>query len=322
MGDFTQSVRAHELRASPVFLVRAPLVVSLALLSCAQGAAGSPPSGDDSEAPPSDAASDTNIADTSRPPSKDAAPADVSVADTAGGDEASEASSDGTTSAEGGTDATTPTEAGGSEAGTDAGRDAVAEASTDGGLDAAADGTSECSCGVQSVCVTGTCVPARRVFVTSHTYDGKLGGHVGADATCQSLAMSAGLGGTWMAWISDSGSSPNRRFIKATVAYRLLDGTLVAATWTALASGNKLSAAIDRDQTGASLAGASTEAAKTWTATATDGTSDTDSCTQFTSNASGGSGEIGRLTSVDNTWTVASSAEACSAAHHLYCFEQ
>jgi hypothetical protein len=206
----------------------------------------------------------------------------------------------------------------------DAGADAATEeASADASADVASDVPSAgCTCGARSVCVTGSCTPARRVFVSSKTYDGKLGGHTGADGTCQALATAANLGGTWMAWISDSSSSPNRRFSKATVAYRLLDGRLVAASWTALASGNSLGSAIDLDETGASLAGSSGDSSKTWTATATDGTTDTANCNDFAANASSASGEVGDCTSVTNSWTVAIPAEGCSATHHLYCFEQ
>jgi hypothetical protein len=171
------------------------------------------------------------------------------------------------------------------------------------------------------VCVGSTCTAAQRVFVSHGTYDGNLGGHAGANATCASLASAANLGGTWMAWVSDSSGSPNRNFMKATIGYRLLDGTLVAANWTALTSGT-LSHAIDVDQTRASLAGATGSAAMTWTSTAATGMAMGDSCNQFTSNASSASGQVGSCTSTSATWTNASTTEACSAAHHLYCFEQ
>jgi hypothetical protein len=167
--------------------------------------------------------------------------------------------------------------------------------------------------------VGGVCTAAQRVFVSSGTYSGNLGGHAGADTTCQSLATAGSLGGTWMAWVSDSTGSPNRNFTKATMGYRLLDGALVAANFTAL-TGGTLSHAIDIDQTGASLASATGTAAFTWTATSTGGMSMGDSCTQFTSSSA--TGQVGSCTSTSGTWTNASTTEACSATHHLYCFEQ
>jgi len=56
------------------------------------------------------------------------------------------------------------------------------------------------------------CVPlAHRLFMTSQAYDGDLtaptrapNGLAGADAICQLHASTAGLGGTWRAWLSDS----------------------------------------------------------------------------------------------------------------------
>src|SRR5262249_42934796 len=42
----------------------------------------------------------------------------------------------------------------------------------------------------------------KRVFVTSTTHDGNLGGLDGADAICASLAANAGLSGTYKAWLS------------------------------------------------------------------------------------------------------------------------
>jgi len=50
------------------------------------------------------------------------------------------------------------------------------------------------------------CIPQYgvRVFVTSSSWNGNLGGLSGAGAKCQQAADAAGLGGTWVAWLSDS----------------------------------------------------------------------------------------------------------------------
>jgi hypothetical protein len=201
---------------------------------------------------------------------------------------------------------------------------AVADSSGDdvhSGADAPTDGL-PCGCGVRSVCVAGVCTPARRVFVTEETYGGALGGHAGADATCQTLATGAGLGGTWMAWISDSTSSPSQRFSKPTVGYFLLDGTSVAASWTALTT-NGPTHAVDLTETGVSLAAASSDASKTWTATVVSGARGTPSCSDFASNASTESGSVGHCTGTGTvSWTSAYASEACSVPNHLYCFEQ
>src|SRR5207245_9449153 len=99
------------------------------------------------------------------------------------------------------------------------------------------------------LCVANQCVATRRAFITSSAFTADFGGAGAGDTACQNLANAAGLGGTWMAWVSDSNSSPSARFSRATVPYRLLDGTRVAASYAALASGT-LEHGIDRDQRG------------------------------------------------------------------------
>jgi Protein of unknown function (DUF1554) len=62
------------------------------------------------------------------------------------------------------------------------------------------------------------------VFVTSQGFNGNLGGLAGADTKCQALADTAGLGGTYKAWLSDSTTDARNRLTQATVPYRLVDG--------------------------------------------------------------------------------------------------
>ena len=42
----------------------------------------------------------------------------------------------------------------------------------------------------------------QKVFVTSTTYTGNLGGLSGADSKCQARATAANLSGVWKAWLS------------------------------------------------------------------------------------------------------------------------
>jgi hypothetical protein len=77
--------------------------------------------------------------------------------------------------------------------------------------------------------------PVKIVFVSSAVYDGNLGGVLGADAKCQALADAAGLGGTFLAWLSDTTSSPAARFTRTSADYVLADRTTVFAHgWTGL----------------------------------------------------------------------------------------
>jgi hypothetical protein len=78
----------------------------------------------------------------------------------------------------------------------------------------------------------------KRVFVSSVTYDGNLGGLAGADALCAQLASDAGLSGAYLAWLSDGVDSPDTRFSKAGSPIVLVDGTtIVAADWIDLTNG-------------------------------------------------------------------------------------
>ena len=81
----------------------------------------------------------------------------------------------------------------------------------------------------------------RKVFVTSQTWRGNLGGVSGADAKCQDAARDAGIEGTFLAWISGSttSSSPSNRFDDTfnDYPYYLADGkTKVADNWSSLTS--------------------------------------------------------------------------------------
>lgn len=59
---------------------------------------------------------------------------------------------------------------------------------------------------------------------------------------CADLARAAGLGGYWMSWTSDECTSPQKRFHKSAIEYRLLNGDQIAANWSDLIDGE-----LDRD---------------------------------------------------------------------------
>jgi hypothetical protein len=233
--------------------------------------------------------------------------------------------STGTDGASDAQDETAAAEGGSQETGAPGSGDSSAEAGTDATADAPVDASPDTTSGSGND--AGPDAPvidagaALRVFVSSKTYDGNLGGALGADGICKTLAMQAGLGGTWMAWVSDATTSPSQRFTKSTVPYRRLDGAVVASSWATLTSG--LSNAIDVDETNASLATADNNASKTWTATTTAGTLGSSSCGGFASNASTTTGEVGHCTGTGTVnWTAAYTTETCSVPNHIYCFEQ
>jgi hypothetical protein len=184
----------------------------------------------------------------------------------------------------------------------------------------------------QYTCVAGTCgQDSKRVFVTSVLYNGNLGGLDGADMKCQTLAMAAGLPGTYRAWLSDFDHSPSTRFSKAGGPYILVDGSIIANNWTALVSGSALRRAIDLTDTG----GAPPATGKTcgnvnrsvWTNTRDDGTLANPSytCSDWTS-STGTASWWGR-SDHQSSWTLAcsggNSAEiGCGSTSSLYCFQQ
>jgi cysteine-rich repeat protein len=98
-------------------------------------------------------------------------------------------------------------------------------------------------CGAPADCASGLCernrcsAPTRVAFVTSELFDGNLGGVAGADGHCQRLAEAAGLAGSFRAWLSDGTSAPTTRFTRSSNAYVLVDGTVIADSYTDLTDG-------------------------------------------------------------------------------------
>jgi len=91
------------------------------------------------------------------------------------------------------------------------------------------------------------------IFVSSTHYKGNLGGLSGADAKCQAAADAAvpKLTGTFKAYLADSVTSVDARFVQSTRPYELVDGTRVADDYTELTSGLH-KAPVDLDENGAS----------------------------------------------------------------------
>ena len=187
------------------------------------------------------------------------------------------------------------------------------------------DGTCDFACTTGYMRSGSSCVsPNKRVFLTAELWNGNLGGVAGADAKCQAAATAAGVSGTYMAWISDDSTSPSGRLAHATVPYELVDGTLVAASWTALTNQN-LEHAIDMTETGETVVGSDVFYA--WTASYDDGTMiDLGStCSEWTTSAGDPNfddqGYAGDPSAVDGYWSD-DGPIACDQMGPLYCFEQ
>jgi hypothetical protein len=83
----------------------------------------------------------------------------------------------------------------------------------------------------------GACADCEKtVFVTSERFAANFGagGLASADAKCQTAAQTAGLSGTFRAWLSDQSASVLDRFTHAEVPYVRVDGQPIATSWTAL----------------------------------------------------------------------------------------
>ena len=183
------------------------------------------------------------------------------------------------------------------------------------------------------------CSAARRVFVTSETFNGNMQGLNGAHQRCQLAADKAGLGGTWLAWGSAYVSgfvTPSSTFNKSTVPYRRIDGALVALNWNDLVDG-KLDNPIEVNEFGDKLVSTTTSvvcgagaAPLVWTGTTTAGLQyDASSsalyyCSQWQTNTTSTSYRLGtgRATATDASWTQACTGHRCNELAHLYCFEQ
>lgn len=179
---------------------------------------------------------------------------------------------------------------------------------------------------------TPTPVSAKRVFVSSSTYTGNLGGLSGADSKCQSLADGAGLSGAYKAWLSTIGTSVSSRLTHSGIPYKLVDGTLIANNWTDLIankSGNYIANAISKDQNGNPVSGQ-----YAWTNTKPDGSvnyslSYAYTCLDWISSSGARRGFVGEISYTDVNWTQVlrnggtyGTYSACSTPRYLYCFEQ
>lgn len=207
----------------------------------------------------------------------------------------------------------------------------------DGGCIPKADCCTNGDCNNGDICVNGDCVPPGcgsggvcTVFVSNASLVGSAtGGVAGGDAFCQSTAQTAGLNGTFKAWLSAAGSTPATRFINTANAgpYRLVRNDsdngnappLVADDFADLTTcngplGECLKGSINRTETGLVLAGV----IAVWTGTTSDGSVATDTCTGWTG---AGTGQAGDANQTDADWTAGLLLD-CQLDFRFYCFQQ
>lgn len=160
-------------------------------------------------------------------------------------------------------------------------------------------------------------LPAKRVFITSTTYNGDLGRLTGGDSKCQTQANTANLGGTWKAWLSDKTTSAASRLVHYGGPYQRVDGIRVANNWLDLTDGSLL-APINVTELKTTF-----NATWVWTGTFADGSirqaDDHGSCASWYSSFVGGT--TGDSSRIDSGWSDYG-ASACYYSRPLFCIEQ
>jgi hypothetical protein len=151
------------------------------------------------------------------------------------------------------------------------------------------------------------------VFVTSTTFNGNLGDLGGGYPVCQARAISAGLAGTYRAWLSTAAIGAGSRFVHSTGPYRLVTGATIASDWTDLTDAT-LAAPIDRTENGIQVA------SPVWTGTDASGQTTGSTCADWTSSSSANLGRAGATASTDAGWTT-TDVDTCASSYHLYCFQ-
>ncbi len=180
------------------------------------------------------------------------------------------------------------------------------------------------------VVATGTpCeVIAKTVFLTSTTHKGDLGGLNGADAICQRLADTAGIGftRTYRAWLASGDGSPDTRFIRSALPYVRTDGATVADDYTDLTTCdaaspfNCLQNPINVTEENVELVGFRPVWTNVLPSGLIHGVFSQDNCFYWMADLFFSRVGDGSLTTAG--WTAAGAGFECGFASHLFCFEQ
>ena len=162
---------------------------------------------------------------------------------------------------------------------------------------------------------TPTVSSRKRVFVTSTTYSGALGGLEAGDAFCQSNAAEHGLTGHYRAWLS-AGTTDAFDWITGSGPWVNTAGATVFATKDDLREG---SAADILDESGTAPASIGTAGA--WSGSDATGVHSGSDCAGWTDATDGASASMGSTLAADPSWGGGDAPSACSAKAPLICFE-
>ena len=166
-----------------------------------------------------------------------------------------------------------------------------------------------------------TAVDGYKIFITSTTHTGAIGGLGQADKICRDRAAAAGLNGYYMAWLSEStaATGPATRFTKPTTIYQRVDGTTVANNWTDLADGT-LIAGINKDESNVTRSGF------VWSGTTSAGVARaiTYTCQDWLSSSITDDATLGTIASATSTWADngTGALDDCGSSFRFYCVQQ
>ncbi len=160
---------------------------------------------------------------------------------------------------------------------------------------------------------SGAAAQTSRVFVSSTTTNGNMGGLAGGDAICDAQASAASLGGTWVAWLSTSTVDAKDRLAPGSGPFVRAAGTpgTIANDLADLTDGT-LGVAVLNDESGNPV---NTDV---YTGTNTNGTKSTFICNDWTDNL--GTALFGLTNASGASWTD-NFDFACNPQRPLYCFE-
>lgn len=157
-----------------------------------------------------------------------------------------------------------------------------------------------------------------RVFVTSTSYSGNLGGVAGADAKCQARADAAGLGGTWKAWLASSADGlPAPRFTYADPWVKVNSNVKVADDLGDLTDGT-IDSLINVTEFGTAV---NPFNKIVWTGITAPNSIAAETCNGWTNGTASFSGRRGSAARQNTQWEDAG-LSGCNMANGLYCFEQ
>lgn len=158
-----------------------------------------------------------------------------------------------------------------------------------------------------------------RIFITSTTTNGNIGGLSSADSICQARATAAGLVREYKALLGSSTQNMKSRFDLGGAVYNFdsakqrtkivdLGINLFDSDTTALQNN------VEFDENGNTVSGTA------WTGSDSEGEiSTSSSCTNWTSNSAGVNGSVGDNTRTNGFWLEDPPQQACNQSYRLYC---